>query len=336
MSPARFLCALVVLAASAIALVHAREGDAGSAAPSAGHSLVQGIVDVRISLSFGRLKAAGTGIVLTSDGVVLTNNHVIREATVIRVRDVDNDRSYAASVLGYDIRDDVAVLRLHGASGLVTARLGAASSLGVGDAVSAYGNALGAGGTPRRADGTVTRLNATAFVHYADGSTERLTKMIESNTDTLPGDSGGPLVDGHGRVVGINTAGVFGAGTVARSEAIPLAKALAVEKAVRAGRASPRIHVGTGPWLGVLVEGPDSDRHGVTVAEVSPGSPAERAGLVRGDILVTCNHRLLVHPNDLANVLFEDGPGTRVPIAWIDRMGSSRSATVTLGRGTPQ
>ena len=82
--------------------------------------------------------------------------------------------------------------------------------------------------------------------------------------------------------------------------------------------------------------GPDPDHHGVTVAEVAPGSPAQKVGVAGGDVLVTCNHKLLVHPNDLANTLFSDGPWSRVQITWIDTSGASHQATVTLGSGTPQ
>src|SRR6516165_3122558 len=137
--------------------------------------------------------AAGTGIVLTSDGTVLTNNHVIRSATSIKVTDVGNGRTYTAKVVGYDASKDVAVIQLQNAHGLRTAALGDSSSVRTGDSVTALGNAGGKGGTPSVASGTVTALNQsiTASDELSSAS-EQLTGLIETNAPIQPGDSGGP------------------------------------------------------------------------------------------------------------------------------------------------
>ena len=127
--------------------------------------------------------AAGTGIVLTSNGTVLTNNHVIRGATSIKVTDVGNGRTYTAKVVGYDATKDVAVIQLQNASGLTTASLGDSSSVQSGDSVTALGNAGGKGGTPSVAAGTVTALNQaiTASDEGSGVNSEQLTGLIETN-----------------------------------------------------------------------------------------------------------------------------------------------------------
>ena len=119
-----------------------------------------GLVDIVTNLGYQNGQAAGTGMVLTSSGEVLTNNHVIRGATQIKATDVGNGRTYTAKVVGYDETDDVAVLQLQGASGLPTVTPSSAS-VGVGDKVVALGNAEGKGGTPSKAVGKVTGLGRT-------------------------------------------------------------------------------------------------------------------------------------------------------------------------------
>ena len=151
--------------------------------------------------------AKGTGIVLTSNGEILTNNHVINGATSVSVTDIGNGKTYKATVVGYDESHDIAVLQLSGASGLTTATTGDSSTVNVGDSVVALGNAGGAGGTPSVAAGAVTALNQSITASdESSGSSEQLTGLIETNADIQAGDSGGPLVNSHGQVIGIDTA----------------------------------------------------------------------------------------------------------------------------------
>src|SRR6266705_5716268 len=165
-----------------------------------------GLVDVVTTLGYQHARAAGTGLVLTSSGEVLTNDHVIDGATSIKVTDVGNGRTYAASVVGYDKSDDIAVLQLKNASGLTTVSLGDSSQVKSGDKVVALGNAGGKGGAPSVAAGKVTALNqAITASDEGGGSAEHLTGMIETNANIQPGDSGGALVNAAGQVVGINT-----------------------------------------------------------------------------------------------------------------------------------
>jgi S1-C subfamily serine protease len=166
-----------------------------------------GIVDVTSTLGFQNATAKGTGIVLTSNGEILTNNHVINGATSVSVTDIGNGKTYKATVVGYDESHDIAVLQLSGASGLTTATTGDSSTVKVGDGVVALGNAGGAGGTPAVAAGAVTALNQSITASdESSGSSEQLTGLIETNADIQAGDSGGPLVNSHAQVIGVDTA----------------------------------------------------------------------------------------------------------------------------------
>src|SRR3984957_11812277 len=165
------------------------------------------IVDVTSTLGYQQATAKGTGIVLTSNGEILTNNHVINGATSVSVTDIGNGKTYKATVVGYDESHDIAVLQLSGASGLTTATTGDSSTVGVGNSVVALGNAGGVGGTPSVAAGSVTALNQSITASdESSGSSEQLTGLIETNADIQAGDSGGPLVNSHGQVIAMDTA----------------------------------------------------------------------------------------------------------------------------------
>src|SRR6202011_639954 len=190
--------------------------------------------------------SAGTGIVLTSNGEVLTNNHVIQGATSIKVTDVGNGQTYTATVVGYDASHDVAVLQLQNASGLTTASLGNSSSVQAGDNVVALGNAGGTGGTPSVATGTVTALNQSITASdQASGVSEQLTGLIQTNANIQPGDSGGPLVNSYGQVIGMDTAASTGytfqsQGQAGQTQAysIPINEATSIAQQIEAGTTS--------------------------------------------------------------------------------------------------
>ena len=225
------------------------------------------LVDVVSTLGAQGASAAGTGIVLTSNGTVLTNNHVIRGATSIKVTDVGNGKTYTATVVGYDASDDVAVIQLQNASGLTTASLGDSSSVQTGDAVTALGNAGGKGGTPSVATGAVTALNQgiTASDEGSGVNSEQLTGLIETNADIQPGDSGGALVNSFGQVIGMNTAASSGTQfqsesgqSAAQAYAIPIDNAETIAKQVEAGQGSSTVHIGATAFLGIETDGSNS------------------------------------------------------------------------------
>jgi S1-C subfamily serine protease len=172
-----------------------------------------GLVNVNTVLGFEGARAAGTGIVLTPDGEVLTNHHVVQGATQISVVDVGNGKTYQASVVGYDDNHDIAVLKLKDASGLQTAKIGDSSSVKLGDQVVGIGNAGGVGGQPSYAAGKVTGLNQAITATDESGQDpENLTGLIATDANIQAGDSGGPLANTSAEVVGVDTAGSGGSG----------------------------------------------------------------------------------------------------------------------------
>jgi len=233
-------------------------------------------VDINTTLSYQNEQAAGTGMVLTSDGEVLTNNHVINGATSISVTDIGNGKTYSASVVGYDRTDDVAVIQLHGASGLQTVTTGNSANVAKGEGVVGIGNAGGAGGTPSVAGGSVTALNQAITASDAgDGTSEQLTGLIEVNCDIQPGDSGGPLVNTSGQVIGMDTAaseaqGFTFQGATGQGYAIPINKALTLAKQIEAGTASSTVHIGDTAFLGVEVQAASSSSQAPSGGEQSP------------------------------------------------------------------
>ena len=229
------------------------------------------LVDVVSTLGNQGASAAGTGIVLTSNGTVLTNNHVVRGATSIKVTDVGNGRTYTAKVVGYDASRDVAVIQLQNASGLTTASLGDSSSVQSGDSVTALGNAGGKGGTPSVATGTVTALNQgiTASDEGSGANSEQLTGLIETNADIQPGDSGGALVNSYGQVIGMNTAASSGtqfqsasSQSAMQAYAIPVDNAETIARQIEAGQGSSTVHIGATAFLGIESDGSGSGNSG--------------------------------------------------------------------------
>jgi S1-C subfamily serine protease len=205
--------ALAAGAAGGVALSHGGSSPTTAASRTAlstsaiASKVDPGLVDVKSTLSYEGATALGTGIVLTSNGEILTNNHVINGATSVSVTDIGNGKTYKATVVGYDESKDVAVLQLSGASGLTVDSLGNSSTVKTGDSVAGIGNAGGVGGTPSVATGEVTALNQSITASdESSGSTEDLTGMIETNANIESGDSGGPLVNSSGQIVGMDTA----------------------------------------------------------------------------------------------------------------------------------
>ncbi|MGW6376605.1 S1C family serine protease [Rhodococcus sp. NPDC055112] len=299
---------------------------------------------VHLISRIGWRETAGTGIVLTPDGLVLTNHHVIDGATDIMAVNQGNGASYDVEVAGYDRTRDLAVLRLAGATGLPTPALGHSAAVRTGDPVTAIGNAEGAG-VPQAAGGIVTALNRSVTARdSADGSTNKLSGLIEVNADIRPGDSGGPLVDGTGAVIGVSTAGTAVSHDEGptpappreiKSFAVPIDEAITVVDQVREGRGSETVHIGPTALLGISVS--DSvTLPGARVVAVSYGTPAEGAGLVRGDVITTFDGKPIRTAAELTAMMVARHPGDRIELAWTDASGGSRSATIVLTTGPPR
>ncbi len=298
------------------------------------------LVDINVTDAYQAVQGAGTGMVLTSNGVVLTNNHIVEGETQISVRDVGNGRTYRATVLGYDRSQDVAVLRLSGASGLKTITTGASGLVTVGDGVVAVGNAQGAGGTPSHAGGKITALDQSiAAQDEVSGTAEQLTGLFETNAAIVPGYSGGALVNTSARVVGMVTAASEGyqfGSNASQGYAIPIATARKVATQIVTGQGSDTVHVGATPFLGVHVMSTSSGSGGAVIASVVSGGPADVAGLSNGDTITAINGVPVTSPESLTHELLRLAPGSTVQVQYVDPSGQPSSVGVTLRSGPPQ
>lgn len=314
-----------------------------------------GLVDVNTTIDYGAAEGAGTGMVLTSSGEVLTNNHVIDGATSISVTDVGNGRTYAATVVGYSVAKDVAVLKLSGASGLQTVTTSSAK-VSTGEEVVGIGNAGGAGGTPSYAGGTVTATDQSITASDSlTGTAENLTGMIGTNADIQAGDSGGPLVNASGQVIGMDTAGSSGSGyfqynsqSSASGFAIPIGVATSIAGQAMAGNASSTVHVGATAFLGVELGqsssgygpgsgvGGSSTANGVQISGVVSGGPAAGSGLAAGDVITSVAGHAVTSQSSLQSVMVNDvRPGQSVAVQYTDTAGQSHSVSVVLTSGPP-
>jgi len=325
-------------------------GSGGSSAGSIAEQVAPALVNVNSSFSYQGGAGAGTGIVVGSNGLVLTNNHVIDGATKVTATDVGNGKTYDATVVGYDPSHDLAVLQLQGASGLATAKLGDSSALSVGDSVVALGNAGGAGGTPSSSEGSITGLDQSITAgDELGGSSEQLSGLIQSDAAIQPGDSGGALVDSQGRVIGIITAGSAGYEAVysgGAGFAIPINQAIATGKQIQSGHGSATVHIGPTAFLGVVVSsfgngggfgglGDGSTGAGVQIVRVADGQPAQKAGLSAGAIITAVDGRSVDSPSTLSGIILGHHPGDSVQLDWSDGSGATHSAKVQLASGPP-
>jgi S1-C subfamily serine protease len=303
------------------------------------HRVNPGIVDVNSNLGFNQGGAAGTGMVVTSSGEVLTNNHVVDGATSVQVVDIGNGRTYTATVVGTDRTEDVAVLQIQGASNLSTVNLGTVAGLSVGDAVAAFGNAGGVGGTPSVASGHVTGLgqSITAFDDVTQTS-ESLTGLIQTDAAIQPGDSGGPLVNSVGTVVGMDTAASSGsrghAGPATNGFAIPIDRALAIAQQIERGTSSGTVHIGPVAFIGIqIASGQNSRTPGIVIGDVIPGEPADTIGLQAGDVVTSIAGVAVTSPTQLTLEMQHLHPGQSVPLSWTDTGGQAHTAPITLASG---
>jgi S1-C subfamily serine protease len=309
---------------------------AGGGADPLRHAGDLGVVDITTRLALPGMGSAGTGIVLGDRGEVLTNNHVIRGAVKIRVTTPDG-RRYAARVVGTDATHDLAVLEVRGARNLAPARLGDSSRLALRQRIRAVGNAKGAGGAPAVARGRVTGLNRSISTAGEIGlASEHLKGLIRTDAHLEPGYSGGPLVDAAGRVVGVDTAARVdppGEPRAAEAFAIPINEAMAIVRAVRAGRTSDDVDIGPSPAVGVmLVDGP-SGLAGVFVGGVVPGSPADAAGLIPGAMILSLDGTAVPSSAAFSRRMRRHRPGDKVRLRWFDLLGGVHVATVRLVTG---
>jgi S1-C subfamily serine protease len=272
--------------------------------------------------------AAGTGIIISSDGDVVTNAHVVNGATDISVTTADG-KKHSATIVGLDATADLAVIKIAGVSGLTPATFASSAKVAVGDSVIAVGNAEGYGGAPSVTEGIISAKNRSL-----SDEDENLSGLFQTDAAINPGNSGGPLVDTNGHVVGINTAVATGSTSEPAQDigfSIPSDTITKELPALLAGKGatSSGSSTSSGAFLGVSV-GDSSDGSGAVIEAVEAGSPAASAGLEAGDVNTALAGQQITDANDLVSAVQAEKPGDTVSVT-IDRNGSSGRVRVTLG-----
>jgi len=315
-----------------------------------------GVVDITAQLKYSNATAEGTGMIISPNGLVLTNNHVIDQSTSVTAQLVVSGKTYSAQVVGYDASDDVALLQLQGATGLKTVSLADSGQVKVGQAVLALGNAGGRGGLPSTAQGTISGLNRTIQASDNGASTqETLHGMLQTNAPIQQGDSGGPLVNSDGKVIGMNTAANtsgFGQDQSGATTgfAIPINHAVTIANQISAGHASATVHIGLAGFIGINVAnasdpsgcpadggfgggfsgGTPAVNSGALVCTVIPGTPAASGGLTTGDVITSINGQSVGTSDDLTKMLASDHPGDQLAIVYVDQNGTKHNTSLTL------
>jgi len=289
-----------------------------------------GVVFIRTQASRGGRffpeSGAGTGMILTPDGEVLTNAHVVAGATSITVTLNGETNARPADLVGSDTAADVALIHIRDASKLATVSLGNSDALTVGDGVIAIGNALALDGGLTVTEGIVSALNRD--ISDQGGS---LQGLIQTDAAINPGNSGGPLVTSNGLVVGMNTAVAGDAQNI--GFALAVNKVKPVIDSIRANPSKGSTSTGgtpssTGAFLGVTTQA-DPSGSGLVVGEVVSGSPAEKAGLAVGDVIQSVDGQAIKGNGDLSRTISGHKAGDQVKLTW-SHAGEGRSAQVTL------
>jgi S1-C subfamily serine protease len=273
-------------------------------------------------------QGAGTGMIITPDGDVLTNAHVVAGATSIQVTLTTDNSTHDATLLGSDPSADVAVIKVQGVSNLKTVTLGRSSTMKVGDDVVAIGNALALPGGPTVTHGIVSAVDRTI-----DAENNRLEHLIQTDAAINPGNSGGPLANSAGEVIGMNTA------VAGQAQNIGFAIAMDTVRPIAEGLKAGKGVVKATAFLGVttVTVTPSvqqrlglSTSKGAVIQDVTPGSGADTAGLQSGDVIVKFGNDDIASADDLSASVRKHQPGDKVDVTFM--RGSQRmTASVTLG-----
>jgi putative serine protease PepD len=333
------------------AVIHESSATPGAAVLS-GNVTIPQLVDkvihavVSIDVKSNNNEDEGTGMIITSDGEVMTNNHVIELYTEggnsgsITVTEYGQTKPLPATLIGYDQTKDVALLKINNTSNLPTVTFGNSAKAVVGDSVVAIGNALGlSAGTPTVTQGIVSALGRTVTAGGIGTQTETLQNMIQTDAAINSGNSGGPLIDTAGQVIGMNTAvaGTSSDGTSSQNIgfAIPAASVESLLPELQKGGQTGN----GGGYLGVDIttltpalrqQYGFTPTSGAVILTVVSGSPAAKAGLVQGDVIVNIDGTAITSSEDLQKLVQKDKPGQTITITYY--VGNSkRTTTATLG-----
>jgi S1-C subfamily serine protease len=272
---------------------------------------------------------AGTGIIITASGEVVTNAHVVNGASEIKVTLPGSTATHTATIVGINVSEDLAVIQIAGVSGLTPATFANSDSAAVGDSVLAVGNALGYGGAP-----SVTEGILSAKGRSLTGNSDNLSNLLQTDAAINPGNSGGPLVDSSGNVIGINVAVASGSATEpAQNIGFAIASNTVVNAlpALKAGANVGTQGQGTtqsGTFLGVSVS--DATPSGALVEAVQSGSPADKAGIQAGDIITAVSGKTIADGAALQQAIRSSKAGSVVTVT-LNRNGATTTVKATLG-----
>jgi len=289
-------------------------------------------------LGSGPGRAVGTGFIVRSDGIIVTNFHVVEGALSIKVTLPPPDkRSFSAHLIGGESEHDLAVLKVD-AKDLPVVALGDSNKLLLGERVIALGYALALPGGPTVTTGVISSRARTVQVQDHNGPTRTYEDALQTDAAINPGNSGGPLVDLAGNVIGINTAGASAAENVGFAIAMSAAKpiideAIAHPKAEVAymGVSTQAVDPGLAAQFGLAVD------HGALVVQISPGGPTSKTNIEVGDVIVGFDGKAIDVPDQLGEAIRARKPGDRVKVDLVGQNGDRFSVTVTLGvRPLPQ
>ena len=290
-----------------------------------------GVVTILTDLYYDdQSQAAGTGSILSSDGTVLTNNHVIEGSTSIEVTVESTGETYEAIVLGTDKTKDVALLQLVDAEDLDTVELNY-DEPSIGDEVRSIGNALGTGDLVT-ARGDVVSLGESLSISDGNGNSyEELDNLIEVDADVVSGDSGGPLVDDDGEVIGMVTAASSGGSNIS-GFAVTTADAMDVVEQILDGDESGTVNIGATAFMGVTLADVQ-DQGGVTLNGTLADTPADKAGLESGDTIMSVDGVTVTTVEELKAEVAKHEPGDVIEVTYTDANGASQTVELTLTEG---
>ncbi|MFI1918916.1 S1C family serine protease [Nocardia sp. NPDC020380] len=301
------------------------------------HLAEPALVNVTAGIRPYGLGAAGSGIVLTADGEILTSQHVIKGADTVTVSDIGTGATYQATVAGYDSGADIALLELTGAHRLPVARIGSSAPLQLGDQVLAIGNAGGTG-SPTAVGGSITNLDSSIVArNEADLSRKSLHDMIEVAAAVAAGQSGGALVDRYGAVIGVITAAsgdlqkAIGRGPT--GYAVPIDTAMNVVRQIRSGTPTDTVHIGPTATLGIMTS--DAQPTGARIDIAIYGLPAYTAGLSEGEVITALDGRPITSSQMLKAALNAHKPDDVVRLDISDPADGRKTVNVTLTVGPP-
>ncbi|MGE0297163.1 trypsin-like peptidase domain-containing protein [Pseudonocardia sp.] len=289
--------------------------------------LLPSVVQIRVRSGSGG--GEGSGMILSPDGLVLTNNHVIDEAaggaTLTAV--FQDGRTAAAQIVGRDPSSDIAVIRVQGVSGLTPIELGNSDAVRVGQQVVAIGSPLGLGGSVT--SGIISAVDRAVNVGPQIGATDStVLNALQTDAAINPGNSGGPLVDMQGRVIGVNSAiattGGADGGSIGVGFSIPINQAHRVAKELESTGVATRAVLGVN--VAVRDEGEGT---GAVVGQVTPGGPAQLAGIVDGEVITRVDDRVITNGDELVAAIRDHAPGDQVTLVV-----NGRLVQVTLGSKT--